>query len=347
MSRPHVIVLGNEKGGSGKSTTAMHLIVSLLHDGYRVGSIDLDARQGSLTRYADNRKQTNAGMLVPLPQSVHFSIERSSLDSAAEGRTDEDQRLSAAMEQLADCDFVVIDTPGADTSLSRLGHALADTLITPLNDSFLDLDLLGRVDADGAKILKLSVYSEMVWEQRKARAMRGGKPIDWVVMRSRLSSLDAKNKRDIGQLLQQLAKRIGFRVAPGFTERVIFRELFPRGLTLLDLSRKDTGVAWRMSHVAARQEVRDLIDALGLKPPAGREQAAGGARVAPAATGAAQQSVSARENVTSVLPSEAAAVSQPTAQPAAPQPATPQPAAMEPASEDGDLPLIRFSTSAA
>lgn len=337
MSRPHVIVLGNEKGGSGKSTTAMHLIVALLHDGYRVGSIDLDARQGSLTRYVENRKQTNAGMLVPLPQSVHFAIERSSLDSATEGRADEEARLSAAMAQLADCDYVVIDTPGADTSLSRLGHTLADTLITPLNDSFLDLDLLGRVDLDGAKIMKLSVYSEMVWEQRKTRALRGGKPIDWVVMRSRLSSLDAKNKRDIGQLLQQLAKRIGFRVAPGFTERVIFRELFPRGLTLLDLSRKDTGVAWRMSHVAARQEVRDLIDALGLKAPAPAEQ----------------KSMPMPGNVTATLPH--ASGSQPAASqgpvPQAPllqNPAVENPAAKDPApAEESDLPIIRFSTPAA
>jgi len=342
MSRPHVIVLGNEKGGSGKSTTAMHLIVTLLHDGHRVGSIDLDARQGSLTRYVENRKQTNAGMLVPLPQSTHFAIERSSLDSAAEGRDDENERLSAAMAQLADCDFVVIDTPGADTSLSRLGHALADTLITPLNDSFLDLDLLGRVDADGAKILKLSVYSEMVWEQRKMRAMRGGKPIDWVVMRSRLSSLDAKNKRDIGQLLQQLAKRIGFRVAPGFTERVIFRELFPRGLTLLDLSRKDTGVAWRMSHVAARQEVRDLIDALALKAPAVRQ---------PGAVPAAGMAVpEAPVPAATTPPASTPSTSIPTAP--APQPATESmtnvlpsqnPTAPSAEAEDNDLPLIRFS----
>lgn len=338
MKRPHVIVLGNEKGGSGKSTTAMHIIVSLLHDGYRVGSIDLDARQGSLTRYVENRRQTNAGMLVPLPQSIHFAVERSSLDSAIEGRGDEEVRLMAAMAQLADCDYVVIDTPGADTSLSRLGHTLADTLITPLNDSFLDLDLLGRVDADGAKIMKLSVYSEMVWEQRKTRAMKRGKPIDWVVMRSRLSSLDAKNKRDIGQLLQQLAKRIGFRVAPGFTERVIFRELFPRGLTLLDLSRKDTGVSWRMSHVAARQEVRDLIDALDLKPA---EAAGDGSAPAPAG---AKMPVAGTSSVPSPTPATAMPVAQP-AQNAAPpaSPATAQPGD----ADDVDLPVIRFSTSAA
>ncbi|MBM3566952.1 MAG: ATPase, partial [Alphaproteobacteria bacterium] len=53
--RAHVIVLGNEKGGSGKSTTAMHLIAACLRDGRSVASIDLDARQGTLTRYLSNR----------------------------------------------------------------------------------------------------------------------------------------------------------------------------------------------------------------------------------------------------------------------------------------------------
>jgi chromosome partitioning protein len=263
--RPHIIVLGNEKGGSGKSTTAMHLVVALLHDGHKVGSIDCDARQGSFTRYIENRKATAAQMLVPLPLSHHVPVQRSSADSAIAGRDDEADRLSAALSELSDCDFIVIDTPGSDTSLSRLAHTLADTLITPLNDSFLDLDLLGRIDRDGEKILKPSVYSEMVWDQRKQRAINRGRPIDWIVMRNRLSSLDAKNKRDIGRLLEHLSRRIGFRIAPGFTERVIFRELFPRGLTLLDLSRKDAGVVWRISPVAARQEVRELVSALGLK----------------------------------------------------------------------------------
>ncbi|MEZ5830324.1 MAG: division plane positioning ATPase MipZ [Dongiaceae bacterium] len=262
--KPHIIVLGNEKGGSGKSTTAMHLVVALLHDGYTVGSIDCDARQGSFTRYVEHRKATAAAMLVPLPVPRHIPVQRSAADSALAQREDEAARLSSALSELAGCDFIVIDTPGSDTSLSRLAHTMADTLITPLNDSFLDLDLLGRIDHDGAKILKPSVYSEMVWDQRKQRAINRGRPIDWIVMRNRLSSLDAKNKRDIGRLLDHLSRRIGFRIAPGFTERVIFRELFPRGLTLLDLSRKDSGVTWRISHVAARQEVRALVTALGL-----------------------------------------------------------------------------------
>jgi chromosome partitioning protein len=263
---PHIIVLGNEKGGSGKSTTAMHLIVALLAAGKKVGSIDLDARQGSLTRYVENRRKTADAMLTPLPMPTHIPVNQSKADSRDAGMREDEANLVAALDQLKDNDFILIDTPGSDSPLSRAAHIRADTLISPLNDSFLDLDLFGRIEDEGATIRRPSIYAETVWEQRKRRAMAGGRPIDWVVMRNRLSSLDARNKRDIGKLLDHLAKRIGFRLAPGFTERVIFRELFPRGLTLLDLSRKDAGVQWRMSHVAARQEVRDLLDALNLLP---------------------------------------------------------------------------------
>jgi chromosome partitioning protein len=264
---PHVIVLGNEKGGSGKSTTAMHLIVALLAAGKRVGSIDLDARQGSLTRYVENRRKSAEGMLTPLPMPEHVPINQSKADSRDVATREDEANLAEALQRLSGNDFIVIDTPGSDSALSRAAHIRADTLISPLNDSYLDLDLFGRIEDEGATIRRPSVYAETVWEQRKRRAMAGGKPIDWVVMRNRLSSLDARNKRDIGKLLEQLSKRIGFRLAPGFTERVIFRELFPRGLTLLDLSRKDAGVQWRMSHVAARQEVRELLEALNLLPP--------------------------------------------------------------------------------
>jgi chromosome partitioning protein len=259
--RPHVVVLGNEKGGSGKSTTAMHLVVALLREGYKVGSLDLDARQGSLSRFVANRAENG----LDLPTSHHVRLEQSALDSVAAAREDEKQRFDATLGQMAGCDFVVIDTPGSDSNLSRLGHARADTLVTPLNDSFLDLDLLARVDSQGQKIRGPSTYAEMVWEQKKCRALSEGGSIDWIVMRNRLASLDARNKRRIGKLVGELARRIGFRLAPGFSERVVFRELFPRGLTLLDLA--DAGTALTLSHVAARQELRGLLDVIGLPKP--------------------------------------------------------------------------------
>ncbi|MEM7173102.1 MAG: division plane positioning ATPase MipZ [Pseudomonadota bacterium] len=262
--RPYVFVLGNEKGGSGKSTTSLHLAVSLLKRGFRVGSIDLDARQGTLSRAVENRLAyaKEAGLALEVPE--HRRVYRSEAETKAQAEEEDRTNLGAAMGELAHCDYLVIDTPGSDNYLSRLGHTHADTLITPLNDSFLDLDLLARIDRDGQKILSPSVYSQMVWEQRQRRAMAGGKPIDWIVMRNRLAHIDARNKREIGRLLDMLAKRIGFRLAPGFGERVIFRELFPKGLTLLDMREKGAGIPMNMSHLSARQEVRALLKTVGL-----------------------------------------------------------------------------------
>jgi chromosome partitioning protein len=263
--RAHVLVIGNEKGGSGKSTTAMHIVVALLNDGSRVGTIDLDARQGTLTRYIENRAAFARRKGVELAMPSHAAV------AASGDEADERARFEAALEPaVLGTDFVVIDTPGSDTRLSRLAHTWADTLVTPLNDSFIDLDLLARVDPDTLKIMRPSIYAEAVWKQRQVRSMQGARPVDWIVMRNRLSSLAARNKRDMGTVIEALAKRIGFRVAAGLSERVIYRELFLNGLTLLDLKRGSGGVgpSLTMSHVAARQEVRDLVAALNLPPPA-------------------------------------------------------------------------------
>lgn len=268
--RARIIVLGNEKGGSGKSTAAVHLIVGLLRAGKTVGSVDIDSRQATLTRYLENRAITAEAKGVNLPLPSHRLVPRAKA-APPEGPADDAARFNAAMAELASThDVVVIDTPGADDALSRLAHSYADTVITPMNDSFVDFDLLAKVDPETYRILRPSFYSEMVWEQKKRRAMRDGGSIDWIVMRNRLASTEAKNKRAVGQVLDQLAKRIGFRVAPGFGDRVIFRELFLQGLTLLDLREPGLGRALNMSHVAARQEVRDLLGAVGIEaaPPA-------------------------------------------------------------------------------
>ena len=260
-----VIVLGNEKGGTGKSTTAMHLIVGLLHEGYAVGAIDLDARQGSLTRYFDNRVAYIEKHGLDLPQPIYRAIGRSELRDRVLAEEDEKQQVLGLMQELdGQCDVVVIDTPGSDNPLSRAGHSLADILVTPINDSFVDLDLLGRVDPDTNKVLSPSSYSEMVWEQKKARAMRDGGSIDWIVMRNRLAALDSRNKRNMDAALEALSERLAFRLAHGFSERVIFRELFLKGLTLLDVREEGTDVQLTMSHVAALQEVRNLLRALGV-----------------------------------------------------------------------------------
>jgi chromosome partitioning protein len=260
--KPYIIVLGNEKGGTGKSTVTMHVITALLWKGYTVGSIDVDARQGTLSRYIENRQHRVEDSKLALPLPHHTSVFRSSLENAPDAREEEEREFARALEHHQNCSFIVIDTPGSDTYLSRLAHSYADTLITPLNDSFIDLDMLVRVDPDSLTILHPSTYAEMVWDQKKQRAMRDGGKIDWIVLRNRVASIHSRNREEMERVLGALAKRIGFRLMPGFGERVIFRELFLNGLTLLDM--RVTGMPMTLSHLAAKQELTALIDGLTL-----------------------------------------------------------------------------------
>ncbi len=260
----HIIVVGNEKGGAGKSTVSMHVATALSRMGHKVSALDLDLRQRTLGRYVENRAEflETAGLSLPSPE-VH-ELPEISAEALKPGENIYDHRLSAAVATLeADNDFILIDCPGSHTRLSQVAHSLADTLITPLNDSFVDFDLLARIDVSGDKIKGPSVYSEMVWNARQLRAQASLKAIDWIVVRNRMGAQRMVNKEKMERAIDMLAKRIGFRVAPGFNERVIFRELFPRGLTLLDL--KDIGVKQlNISNIAARQELRDLMKALNL-----------------------------------------------------------------------------------
>ena len=261
MSQAHIIVVGNEKGGTGKSTISMHLIVALLNMGLSVGSIDLDARQGTLTRYLQNRKARADAAELGLKFPEHVAV-----PPTADRAADEARLIEALTAMIDRHDVVLMDTPGSDHYLSRLGHSYADTLVTPLNDSLVDLDVLALVEPGKMRIVRPSPYAELVWDTKKQRALRGEKAVvDWIVVRNRLSSLDARNKRDVEKLVADLARRVGFRTVPGLGERVIYRSLFLEGLTLLDLRHKVLGIELNMSHVAARQELRTLIDALGLE----------------------------------------------------------------------------------
>ena len=262
--RPYVITLGNEKGGTGKSTTALHLAIGLLQHGFAVGTIDLDGRQGTLSRGLANRaawaKAQGRSLLMPRHRRIELSSPSDPEAAQAEDRT----RLDEALADLAGCDFALLDTPGSSAHLSRLGHLEANSLITPLNDSFVDVDVLAEVNMQRREVLAPSIYTKLVWEQNNLRIMAERAPIDWIVMRNRLSHVDARNKREIAGLLALLAKRIGFRLAPGFGERVVFRELFDKGLTVLDLDGGAGEPRGRPSHETARREVQGLLAALGV-----------------------------------------------------------------------------------
>ncbi len=261
----HIIVVGNEKGGAGKSTVSMHVATALARMGHKVGALDLDLRQRTFARYHENRKTYCERHDLQLPSADYRALPQVDRSTLPEGENVYDRRLSIAVADMEQkYGFIVIDCPGSHTRLSQVAHSLADTLITPMNDSYIDFDLLAHVDGETNRIIGPSVYSEMVWNARQLRSQAGLKPVDWVVVRNRLGAQQMHNKKKIGDALNDLSRRIGFRVAPGFGERVIFRELFPRGLTLLDL--RDIGVKGQMniSNVAARQELRDLIAALEL-----------------------------------------------------------------------------------
>ena len=200
-------------------------------------------------------------LLMPTHVPVLESIE----DVGAEARHDEAVRMQEALDALLPRhDYLIIDTAGSNSHLTRLGHSYADTLITPVNDSFVDIDVLAKVDRERRAVEAPSVYTQMVWEQNNRRVVEGRAPIDWVVMRNRMTHIDARNKRDIVSLLDKLAARIGFRLAPGFGERMVYRELFLKGLTLFDLSPGEEGYVESPSHNAARREVSELLAAIGV-----------------------------------------------------------------------------------
>jgi chromosome partitioning protein len=268
MPQPKVIVVGNEKGGAGKSTLAIHLATALLHGGARVSVLDLDLRQQSMAHFFANRRAWLDANSASAPMPVEH------ISSAELARASEDEalgRFEQAFGEAEASDFVLIDTPGGDTAVSRAAHGLADLIVTPMNDSFVDFDMLGVVDPVTLELKRPSLYSETVWNSRKIRAANSGRSIDWVVLRNRLAPTEARNRKRVDERVQALSRRVGFRVGPGLRDRVIYRELFPFGLTIADLSPTIKPVAMSLQHVAARQELRALVGSLGLSGAAGDE----------------------------------------------------------------------------
>jgi len=266
-AKPHVIVIGNEKGGAGKTTTTVHLIVYLLNLGFKVSSVDADVRQQSLTRYLENRSSTKEKRQSEISVPNHFVAFESALPNIGERCLEEADKFAETYSQAiaSDADFIIIDTPGTNSNLSLIAHSYADTIITPMNDSFLDLDIIARVDPEKMDVAKLSHYSQVIWQQKMQKAKNSKGELNWIIVRNRLGTTDAINKRNVGMVLERLAKRIGFRVAQGFSERVIFRELFLHGLTLLDLHINKLNINVTLSHLAARHELREFLKSLNIK----------------------------------------------------------------------------------
>lgn len=259
-----IIVVGNEKGGTGKSTLAMHLIACFLKESKKVSSVDLDGRQGTLTHYIQNRAAfaERHGIALDLPE--HLSVTVRENVSPDEQKEDENA-FAEQIETLAkDADVVVIDTPGADNYLFRLAHVYADILVTPLNDSLIDLDVLAKIDPETLTVKSPGHYAQTVWQARQKRAALRKKASTWLILRNRLMHVSTRNEKIIRSLLDSLGKRISFTPVSGLGERIIFRELFLKGLTLLDVDDKRTQIEMSVSHVAARQELRSIRNAVKL-----------------------------------------------------------------------------------
>jgi chromosome partitioning protein len=265
MTSAHVIVVGNNKGGSGKSTIAMHTAIALVKAGQRVATIDLDTKQRSFTNYIDNRrdwaKQSNSTLDVP----THLCFESVNYRTA-----DDEASGCRALAEIIDTlsrshDFIVVDNPGHDTYLTSFAHSLANTLVTPLNDSFVDFDVLGTVDPQAFKVTGISHYAQMVEEARRMRRERDNVTFDWIVVRNRLSMIGSRNKRLMGEALVDLSRTLNFRIVDGLAERVIFREFYPRGLTAVDdVNELTLGARPTMSHVTARLEMERLLSTIML-----------------------------------------------------------------------------------
>jgi chromosome partitioning protein len=256
-----VIVVANEKGGSGKSTVAMNIAIALMKSGQRVATIDLDARQKSFTSYIENRRAWAAHVGQELEIPEHVCLDETVNFPSTEERAAGSKALTEAVERLSQTsDVIVIDSPGQDSYLSRLAHSMADTLVTPLNDSFLDFASLGTIDPASLTLTGIGPYATMVEEARSQRQLLDRRPTDWIVLRNRLSMVNSRNKRQMAEMLDELSQRLNFRLVEGLAERLIFREFYPRGLTAVDeLDRRTLGTRPTMSHATARLEIENLV----------------------------------------------------------------------------------------
>jgi chromosome partitioning protein len=266
--KPHIIVLGNIKGGSGKSTLSMHIAIGLLRAGRRVATLDLDFDQQSLTRYVNNRRAFAADKELILDIPTHYHFEEGS--TGTKTHSSETLRLNFVSSAIAaaetDNDFIIIDTPSGVNKINLFAHALADTVITPINDSFLDLDVI-VAPKETPKNIARTPYGETIRQAREARRLVTPRTTDWLVLRNRTSPLETRNERAIREAIEEAGQEAGFRTARGLTERVIYREFFPKGLTAFDsMEASLLGVQPALSHVLAREEVRQLISMVQVKP---------------------------------------------------------------------------------
>jgi chromosome partitioning protein len=257
---PHVIVVGNEKGGTGKTTLAMHLAVALVRAGQQVATVDADTRQRSLTHWIDNRRDWFRRQQRDVVLPSHICLPQIEANTRDEVGHFEQELVSLRR----DLNFVVIDTPSREGEVVELAHSMADTLVSPINNSFVDIDVLASVDPVTFAVRNLSHYAQAVREARRRRRSVDGMIPDWIVVRNRIAPLGSRKDCLISRDLNELSLQLGFRWLDGLAERRIYRELFPCGLTALDDSEVQGISGLYGTKAAARSEVEAFVGALRL-----------------------------------------------------------------------------------
>jgi chromosome partitioning protein len=271
--RPRVIVVGNEKGGAGKSTLAALISTAMLYRGAKVAVIDADLRQQTLSRFLANRRSWLPRAQVEAPVPLEYKLADDPTLLALADPEEAVRRFESAIGMaMADSDLLVVDTPGSDTPLSRAVHLQADLVVTPMNDSFVDFDVLGQVDPLSLQLIRPSLYTEVVLEARDMRHHHGRR-LDWVVLRNRMAAADGRNRERLTHGLEALADEVGFRMGPSLRERVAYREMFPFGLTIADLAPGLRPAGVSSPRHAARDELNALLVALRLLREEAIEQA--------------------------------------------------------------------------
>ena len=256
--KAHIIVVSNEKGGTGKSTISMHLAIKLLDEGFKVATMDLDGRQGTLSKYIDNRRKfcEKRGIKLPIPLHYRFSPETNPYLTNLDR-----EKLAAQIYELSlNVDAVIIDTPGTKNYLFEEAHKYADTVITPVTDSLIDLNVLADINFEDEKIKNPGHYANFIWDTKKFLAARGKAYLNWIVAGNKISSYNSKNKQLVNKYLERLARLYGFRYCEGLRDRVIYKELFLEGLTVLDMNRDPLRLKMNISHLAAKREIKKLAE---------------------------------------------------------------------------------------
>ena len=259
----YVIVVGNEKGGSGKSTLSIHLAIAYLYAGYKVATIDLDGRQGTLTHYIENRIRYAKDNKLTLSMPEHLVVTPSQYSNKKSSNEDEEQLDYEINELKKEYDIIIIDTPGTYSHLSNAGHKNADILITPVNDSLVDIDVIANINPYTKRILSESQYTTNIREIQKKRKELGKQDLRWIVLRNRISHIDAKNKREVDNILKLLQTEIGFTYISGIGERVVYREMFLNGLTITDLMNMGKDEI-SISHIAAKNELFSVLHIINI-----------------------------------------------------------------------------------